>query len=184
VVGKPIKYVGIGEKLDALEPFHPERIASRILGMGDILTLVEKAESQFDTQQAQKLEEKIRKNQFTFDDFLEQLATIKKMGSIRDLLGMIPGMDKQLKGVNIDEKGFNKVEAIIHSMTKEERNNPKVINGSRRKRIANGSGTTIQDVNRLLKQFDDMGKMMKNFARGGKSRMMKNFGMPPGMGFK
>lgn len=183
VVGKPIKYVGIGEKLDALEPFHPERIASRILGMGDILTLVEKAESQFDTQQAQKLEEKIRKNQFTFDDFLEQLGTIKKMGSIRDLLGMIPGMDKALKGVDIDEKGFNRVEAIIHSMTKDERNNPKIINGSRRKRIASGSGTTIQDVNRLLKQFEEMNKMMKNFSRGGKSRFMKNFGLPQGMGF-
>jgi len=184
VVGKPIKYVSTGEKLDALEPFHPDRIASRILGMGDILTLVEKAELQFDTQQAEKLEQKIRKNQFTFDDFLDQLATIKKMGSIRDLLGMIPGMDKQLRNVNIDENGFSKVEAIIRSMTKAERQNPKILNGSRRKRIATGSGTTIQDVNRLLKQFDEMGKMMKNMTRGGKYKMLQNFGMPKGMGME
>jgi len=183
VVGQPIKFVSTGEKLDTLEPFHPERIASRILGMGDILTLVEKAEEQIDAQKAQKLEEKIRKNQFTFDDFLDQLATIKKMGSIRDLLGMIPGMDRNLKNVNIDEKGFLRVEAIIRSMTKEERQNPKIINGSRRKRIALGSGTTIQDVNRLLKQFEDMNKMMKNFTRGGKSRFLKNFGLPGGMKF-
>jgi len=183
VVGKPIKFVSTGEKLDTLEPFHPERIASRILGMGDILTLVEKAEEQIDAQQAKKLEEKIRKNKFTFDDFLDQLATIKKMGSIRDLLGMIPGMDKNLKNVNIDEKGFTRVEAIIRSMTKEERQNPKIINGSRRKRIALGSGTTVQDVNRLLNQFEDMNKMMKSFARGGKSRFLKNFGFPGGMKF-
>jgi signal recognition particle subunit SRP54 len=183
VVGKPIKFVGTGEKVDALEPFHPERIASRILGMGDILTLVEKAESEFDEKQAKELEEKIKKNQFTFDDFLDQLKTIKKMGSIRDLLGMIPGMDKALKNVTIDEKAFNKVEAVILSMTKEERNNPKIINGSRRSRIAKGSGSTVQDVNRLIKQFDDMSKMMKNITRGGKSRMMQNFKMPGGMGF-
>jgi signal recognition particle subunit SRP54 len=183
VVGKPIKFVGTGEKIDALEPFHPERIASRILGMGDILTLVEKAETQIDTEKAQKLEQKIRKNQFTFDDFLDQLATIKKMGSIRDLLGMIPGMDRQMKNVDIDDKGFVRVEAIIRSMTSKERQNPKIINGSRRKRIALGSGTTIQDVNKLLKQFDEMNKMMKNFTRGGKTRMLKNFGLPKGMGF-
>ncbi|MFH1052629.1 MAG: signal recognition particle protein [bacterium] len=182
VVGKPIKYVSTGEKLDAIEPFHPDRIASRILGMGDILTLVEKAEVQFDTQQAEKLEQKLRKNQFTFDDFLDQLATIKKMGSIRDLLGMIPGMDKQLRNVNIDENGFAKIEAIIRSMTRDERQNPKILNGSRRKRIATGSGTTIQDVNRLLKQFDEMGKMMKNLSRGGKYKMLQNFKMPSGMG--
>jgi signal recognition particle subunit SRP54 len=182
VVGKPIKYVSTGEKLDALEPFHPDRIASRILGMGDILSLVEKAEAQFDTDQAAKLEQKIRKNEFTFDDFLEQLNTIKKMGSLRDLLGMIPGMDKAMKGVNVDDKAFSKVEAIIKSMTKEERHNPKVLNGSRRKRIATGSGSTIQDVNRLLKQFDEMNKMMKNISRGGKSRFMQAFNLPPGMG--
>lgn len=181
VVGKPIKFVGTGEKLDALEPFHPERIANRILGMGDILTLVEKAEQQFDQKQAEKLEQKIKKNQFTFEDFLEQLRAIKKMGSIRDLLGMIPGMDKQLRNVSVDEKAFVKVEAIILSMTKKERDNPKVLNGSRRKRIARGSGTTVQDVNRLIKQFDDMSKMMKNLSRGKKSRFMKNFNIP-GMG--
>jgi signal recognition particle subunit SRP54 len=182
VVGKPIKYVGTGEKLEALEPFHPERIASRILGMGDVLTLVEKAESQFDQKEAKQLEEKIRKNQFTFEDFLNQLRTIKKMGSMRDLLGMIPGMDKAMKNVTLDEKAFGRVEAIICSMTKKERNNPKLINGSRRKRIAKGSGTTIQDVNRLMKQFDEMSKMMKNMTRGKKSRMMKNFPMPGGFG--
>lgn len=182
VVGKPIKFAGVGEKLDDLEPFHPERIASRILGMGDILTLVEKAEAEFDQKEAQKLEDKIRKNQFTFVDFLEQLKTIKKMGSLRDLLGMIPGMDKALKGINIDDKAFNKVEAIIHSMTIPERNNPKIINGSRRKRIALGSGTTVQDVNRLLSQFDDMSKMMKNISRGGKSRLLRGLGLPQGFG--
>jgi signal recognition particle subunit SRP54 len=181
VVGKPIKFIGTGEKLDAIEPFHPERIASRILGMGDVITLVEKAEQQFDQQQAEKIEEKIRKNQFTFEDFLEQLRTIKKMGSMRDLLGMIPGMDKALRNVNVDEKSFGRVEAIILSMTKNERNNPKILNGSRRLRIAKGSGTTIQDVNKLLKQFDDMNKMMKTITRGGKTRMLKNLGMMKGM---
>lgn len=182
VVGKPIKFVGIGEKVDALEPFHPERIASRILGMGDILTLVEKAEQEFDTKQAKDLEDKIRKNEFNFNDFLDQLNTIRKMGSIRDLLGFIPGMDKALKNINIDDSAFNKVEAIIYSMTQYERKNPKLINGSRRKRIADGSGTTVQDVNRLLKQFDDMQKMMKNISRGGKSRFMKGLNLPPGFG--
>ena len=183
VVGKPIKFASVGEKLDALEPFHPDRIASRILGMGDILTLVEKAEAEYDAKQAKKLEEKIRKNKFTFDDFLEQLGAIRKMGSIRDLLGMLPGMDKALKNVNIDEKAFNRVEAIIQSMTKEERANPKIINGSRWKRIARGSGTTVQDVNRLIKQFEEMNKIMKNFARGGKSRALRALGLPKGFGF-
>jgi signal recognition particle subunit SRP54 len=182
VVGKPIKFVGTGEKIDALEPFHPERIASRILGMGDIITLVEKAEQEFDSKQAAKLEEKIRKNQFTFEDFLEQLGMIKKMGSMRDLLGFIPGMDRALKGVNIDEKAFSRVEAIILSMTKAERNNPKILNGSRRKRIALGSGTSVPDVNRLLKQFEDMQKMMKNITRGGKSRLLRQLNLPQGFG--
>lgn len=182
VVGKPIKFVGTGEKVDALEPFHPERIASRILGMGDIITLVEKAEQQIDEKEAQKLEDKIRKNQFTFEDFLDQLKTIQKMGSLRDLLGMLPGMDKALKNVNIDDKAFKRVEAIIHSMTLHERRNPKVLNGSRRKRIADGSGTSIQDVNRLIKQFEDMSKMIKNFTHGKKSRMLRNFQMPQGFG--
>jgi len=182
VVGKPIKYIGVGEKIDALEPFHPERIASRILGMGDILTLVEKAEMEIDAKEAEKIEEKLRKNQFTFEDFLDQLRTIKKMGSLRDLLGFIPGMDKAMKNVNIDDNAFNRVEAIILSMTRQERNNPKILNGSRRKRIANGSGTTVQDVNRLLKQFEEMQKMMKTVARGGKSRVLKQFGLPASFG--
>ncbi len=182
VVGKPIKYVGIGEKLDAIEPFHPERIASRILGMGDVLTLVEKAEDQMDKKDAEQLEHKIRKNQFTFEDFLNQLKTIKKMGSLRDLMGMIPGMDKAMKNVDIDDKAFSRVEAIIYSMTQYERQNPKIINGSRRKRIAKGSGTSIQDVNKLLKQFEEMRKMMKNMTRGKKSKMLQNLGLPQGFG--
>jgi signal recognition particle subunit SRP54 len=172
VVGKPIKFVSSGEKLDTLEPFHPDRIASRILGMGDILSLVEKAEQQIDEKEAQKLEDKIRKNQFTFDDFLEQLNMVRKMGSLKDLLGMLPGMDKALKNVNIDDKAFSKVEAMIFSMTKAERNNPKLINGSRRMRIAKGSGTKVQDINNLLKQFEQMQKMMKNFVHGKKGRFM------------
>ncbi|GAB1371351.1 signal recognition particle protein [Candidatus Kapaibacterium sp.] len=179
VVGKPIKFVSLGEKLDSLEPFHPERIASRILGMGDVLTLVEKAESQFDKKKAEELEEKIRKNQFTFDDFLEQLKVIQKMGSLRDLLGMIPGMDKQLKNVQIDDTAFKRVEAIIYSMTKHERKNPKIINGSRRMRIAKGSGTKVQDVNKLLKQFEEMQKIMKSMALGKKSRFLPKL---PGFG--
>ena len=183
VIGKPIKFVGTGEKPENLEPFHPQRIASRILGMGDILTLVEKAEAQIDKAEAQKLEEKIRKNQFTFDDFLEQLNTIKKMGSLKELIGMIPGMDKQLKGINLDDRAFSKVEAIITSMTKAERENPQIINGSRRRRIALGSGTQIQDVNKLLKQFEDMKKMMKGLNAGKKSRFMRGLGLPKGMGF-
>ncbi|MBM2816443.1 MAG: signal recognition particle subunit (srp54) [Ignavibacteria bacterium] len=182
VIGKPVKFISSGEKLDALEPFHPDRIASRILGMGDIVSFVEKAEQEIDEKKAQKLEEKIRKNQFTLEDFLEQLNTIKKMGSMRDLLGMIPGMDKTLRNVNIDDKAFGKIEAIILSMTRQERDNPKIINGSRRQRIARGSGSTVQDVNRLLKQFDDMGKMMKNFSRGGRSGLLRGLNLPPGFG--
>ncbi len=178
VVGKPIKFVSTGEKLDALEPFHPERIATRILGMGDIVTLVEKAEQEIDMKEAEKLEEKLRKNQFTFEDFLDQLKAIKKMGTMRDLLGFLPGMDKALKNVNIDDKQINRVEAIILSMTKQERKYPKILNGSRRKRIAQGSGTSIQEVNRLIKQFEDMSKMMKNFTKGNKLRMLQNMGLP------
>ncbi|MES2766488.1 MAG: signal recognition particle protein [Bacteroidota bacterium] len=182
VVGKPIKYMSTGEKLEALEPFHPERIASRILGMGDVLTLVEKAQSEFDEKDAKKLEEKIRKNEFTLDDFLDQLRTIKKMGSMRDLLGMIPGMDKQLRDVQVDDKAMLKVEAMILSMTKQERTRPGIINGSRRRRVAAGSGTTVQDVNRLLKQFEDMQKMMKSMTNGKMSNMMRNMKMPTGFG--
>jgi signal recognition particle subunit SRP54 len=174
VVGKPIKFVGMGEKVDDLEPFYPDRIAQRILGMGDILTLVERAEREMDEKKAEEIEAKIKKNQFTFDDFLDQLNMIKKMGSLKDLLGMIPGMDKAMKGVNVDDASFSKVEAMIHSMTKQERNAPKIINGSRRQRIARGSGTSIQDVNKLIKQFDELQKIMKSVALGKKSKVFQN----------
>lgn len=168
VVSKPIKFVGTGEKLEALDVFHPERMADRILGMGDIVSLVEKAQEQFDAEEAKKLQKKIGKNQFNFNDFLSQIQQIKKMGNIKDLASMIPGVGKALKDVDIDDDAFKGVEAIIYSMTPEERENPELINGSRRKRIASGSGTTIQDVNRLLKQFDESKKMMRMLSKGGK----------------
>lgn len=168
VVSKPIKFVGTGEKLEALDVFHPERMADRILGMGDIVSLVEKAQEQFDAEEAKKLQKKIAKNQFNFNDFLSQIQQIKKMGNIKDLTSMIPGVGKALKDVDIDDDAFKGVEAIIYSMTPEERENPELINGSRRKRIASGSGTTIQDVNRLLKQFDESKKMMRMLSKGGK----------------
>lgn len=180
VVGQPIKYVGTGEKLDALEPFYPERIASRILGMGDVVSLVEKVQSQFDEEESAKLEAKLRKNEFNMQDFLDQLRMIKKMGSLRDLLGMLPGMDKAMKNVEVDDKAYGKVEAIILSMTKHERENPKVLNGSRRRRIALGSGTSVMEVNRLLKQFEDMQKMMKTLSKGNSAQQMRNFKMPTG----
>ena len=161
VVNKPIKFVGTGEKLEALDVFHPDRMADRILGMGDIVSLVEKAQEQFDAEEAKKLQKKIAKNQFNFNDFLSQIQQIKKMGNIKDLASMIPGVGKALKDVDIDDDAFKGVEAIIHSMTPAERENPELLNGSRRKRIATGSGTTIQDVNRLLKQFDESKKMMR-----------------------
>lgn len=165
VTGKPVKYVGMGEKLEDMEPFYPDRMASRILGMGDVLSLIDKAQSAFDEKQAIELEQKIRQNTFTLEDFLEQMQQIKKMGPIKDLLGMIPGMGSaQLADADIDEKAMGHVEAIIYSMTPEERRNPAVLNGSRKKRIAAGCGRTIQDVNRLLKQFTEMQKMMKQFA--------------------
>lgn len=172
VVNKPIKFVGTGEKLEALDVFHPERMADRILGMGDIVSLVEKAQEQFDSEEAKKLQRKIAKNQFNFNDFLSQIQQIKKMGNIKDLASMIPGVGKALKDVDIDDDAFKGVEAIIYSMTPAERENPELINGSRRKRIATGSGTTIQDVNRLLKQFDESKKMMRMLSKGGK--MMGN----------
>jgi len=175
VVGKPIKYVGIGEKVDDLEPFHPDRIASRILGMGDILTLVERAEREIDTKQAEEFEEKLKKNQFTLSDFVEQIRMIKKMGSVKDLLGMIPGMDKALKGTDVDTSAFARIEAMVGSMTQKERDNPKILNGSRRQRIARGSGTTVQDVNRLIKQFEELQKAMKSLAFGkNKSKIFQN----------
>ena len=168
VVNKPIKFVGTGEKLEALDVFHPERMADRILGMGDIVSLVEKAQEQFDAEEAKKLQKKIAKNQFNFNDFLSQIQQIKKMGNIKDLASMIPGVGRALKDVDIDDDAFKGIEAIIYSMTPEERENPELINGSRRKRIASGSGTTIQDVNRLLKQFEESKKMMRMLSKGGK----------------
>jgi len=179
VTGCPIKMVGMGEKLDALESFHPERMASRILGMGDILTLVEKAQENFDQKQAREMERKIRQQEFTLEDFLQQMQQVRSMGPLEDLLGMIPGVGKQLKGMKgeIDEKDLAHVEAIIKSMTREERRNPSLLNGSRKKRVARGSGTKVQEVNRLLKQFEDSRKLMKQFAdMGGKKG--KRGGMP------
>jgi signal recognition particle subunit SRP54 len=161
VVTKPIKFVGTGEKMDALDTFHPERMADRILGMGDIVSFVEKAQEMYDEEESRRLSKKLAKNQFDFDDFLGQLSQIKKMGNLKDVASMIPGMGKALKDVEFDDNVFKSTEAIIHSMTPFERKNPEVINGTRRQRIAKGSGTTIQDVNRLLKQFDEMRKMMK-----------------------
>jgi signal recognition particle subunit SRP54 len=165
VTGQPIKFAGMGEKLDALEPFHPDRMASRILGMGDVLSLIEKAQTAIDFEQAKEMEKKLRKEDFTLDDFLDQLQQVKKLGPIEQVLGMLPGMGnlKQLKDVKVDEKELDRVEAIIKSMTKKERRDPSLINGSRRKRIAMGSGTRVQDVNKLLKQFAEAKKMMKRF---------------------
>jgi signal recognition particle subunit SRP54 len=172
VVERPIKFVSIGEKLDALEPFHPDRMASRILGMGDIVTLVEKAQEQYDEQKAQKLEEKLRKSQFTLEDFLNQLQEIKKMGPLSQVIGMLPGMNKIPQDASVDDKALQSIEAIIHSMTPEERQRPQILNGSRRRRIALGSGRTIQEVNRLLRQFEEMQKMIKTFNRKGAMKHM------------
>jgi signal recognition particle subunit SRP54 len=173
IVNKPIKFVGIGEKMEAIDIFYPERMADRILGMGDIVSLVEKAQEQFDEEEAQKLQKRIAKNQFDFNDFLAQIKQIKKMGNVKDLLGMIPGMGKAIRNLEIDDNAFKGIEAIIHSMTPGERVNPALLNGSRRKRIATGSGTTIQDVNRLIKQFDDTRKMMK-MVTSSKGKNMAN----------
>jgi signal recognition particle subunit SRP54 len=175
VVNKPIKYVGTGEKMDALDVFHPSRMADRILGMGDIVSLVERAQEQFDADEARKLQKKIAKNQFSFNDFLSQIQQIKKMGSLKDLAGMIPGMGKAIKNMDLDDDAFKEVEAIIYSMTPDERENPAILNGSRRKRIADGSGTSIQEVNRLVKQFEDTRKVMKMMSQGKNlSKMMAN----------
>lgn len=166
VVNKPIKYIGTGEKLDALDVFHPERMADRILGMGDVVSLVEKAQEQFDAEEAKRLQKKLAKDQFNFNDFLKQINQVKKMGNLKDLAGMIPGMGKALKDVDIDDDAFKHIEAIIYSMTPDEREDPSLMNGTRRKRIADGSGTTVQEVNRLLKQFTETRKMMKMVAQG------------------
>ncbi|MDA3865789.1 MAG: signal recognition particle protein [Salinivirgaceae bacterium] len=174
VVDKPIKFVGTGEKLDALDVFHPDRMADRILGMGDIVSLVERAQEQFDSEEARKLNKKLAKNQFDFDDFLGQIQQIKKMGNIKDLASMIPGVGKALKKMDIDDDAFKGIEAIIRSMTPVERQQPNVINGSRRKRIADGSGTNVQEVNRLIKQFAETRKMMKMMSSGKMKNMMRN----------
>jgi signal recognition particle subunit SRP54 len=176
-VNKPIKFVSTGEKMEALDVFHPERMADRILGMGDIVTLVERAQEQFDAEEARLLQKKIAKNQFNFDDFLSQIQQIKKMGNLKELAGMIPGVGKAIKNLDIDDDAFKGIEAIIRSMTPAERSNPEIINGTRRKRIALGSGTDIQEVNRLIKQFDETRKLMKMMTGGGAknlSRMMGN----------
>jgi len=179
VVRKPIKFVGTGEKLEAIDVFYPERMASRILGMGDVVSLVERAQEQFDAEESARIQKKIRKNQFDFGDFLNQLQQIKKMGNLKDLMGMIPGVGKMVKDIDISDDAFKHIEAIIHSMTPLERESPELINGTRRKRIAMGSGRSIEEVNKLLKQFDDMKKMMKQFSGGGNPlKMLKN--MPQG----
>jgi signal recognition particle subunit SRP54 len=182
VVEKPIKFISTGEKMEAIDLFYPDRMANRILGMGDVVSLVEKAQQAFDEEETRKLNKKIRQNKFDFDDFLAQLDQIKKMGNMKDLLGMIPGMGKALKGMDIDDDSFKPIEAIIKSMTPKERAQPDVIDGSRRKRIAAGSGTSIQQVNNLMKQFADMRKMMKamNKMGGGKRAMANLAGMAGG----
>ncbi|MBE6660400.1 MAG: signal recognition particle protein [Ruminococcaceae bacterium] len=171
VTGKPIKFIGVGEKMDAIEPFHPDRMASRILGMGDVLTLIDKAQQQFDEKKAAELEQKLRKSLFTLDDYLDQLGQIKNMGNIEQLMGMIPGMKPgALKDAKIDEKALAHTEAIIRAMTMKEREHPEIINASRKIRIAKGSGTSVEDVNKLLKQFEQMKKMIKQFSGGGGKR--------------
>jgi signal recognition particle subunit SRP54 len=179
VTGKPIKFMGVGEKIDAIEQFHPDRMASRILGMGDVVSLVEKAQDTFDQKEAEKLEEKLRKAEFDLEDFLSQLQQIKKMGSLESLLAMIPGVGSQLKNANVDEKAFVRTEAIINSMTHQERRNPQILNGSRRKRIASGSGTRVQDVNQLMNQFGQMKKMIKQMKGKGSKGLAR---MPFGIG--
>ena len=177
VVNKPLKFISKGEKMDALDVFHPERMADRILGMGDVVSLVERAQEQFSEEEERRLKKKIYTNEFNFNDFIEQIGQIKKMGSVRDIMGMIPGMDKALRGVEISDDVFKQTEVIIGSMTPAEREHPEIINPSRKARIAAGSGTTLQDVNRLLKQFEDMRKVMKMAAGAGNKRMPMR-GMP------
>src|SRR5690625_1942358 len=173
VVNKPIKFIGTGEKMDAIDIFHPDRMADRILGMGDVISLVERAQEQYDEKEARKMQKKIAKDQFGFDDFLKQIAQVKKMGSMKDLMGMIPGAGKMLKNVDIDDDAFKGIEAIIHSMTPEERAKPKIINASRKRRISKGAGTTVSEVNQLIKQFDQMSKMMKMMQGGGRKKLMQ-----------
>jgi len=179
VVNKPIKFIGTGEKMEAIDVFYPNRMADRILGMGDVVSLVERAQEQYDEEEARKIQKKIAKDQFGFDDFLKQIQQIKKMGNMKDLMGMIPGAGKMMKDVDIDDDAFKGIEAMIHSMTPDERSEPKTINATRKKRIAKGSGTSIQEVNQLLKQFTQMSKMMKMMQGGGGRQMMQ---MMKGMG--
>ncbi len=173
IVNKPIKFVGMGEKMDALDVFHPNRMANRILGMGDVVSLVEKAQEQFDTETARKLQKKIAKNEFDFNDFVTQIVQIKKMGNMKDLVGMIPGMGKAMKGVEIEDDAFKHVEAMISSMTNKERSNPSLLNGSRKQRVARGCGRSVIEVNQMIKQFSDMGKVMRMMQGGGMKNMMK-----------
>ncbi|MDR0395093.1 MAG: signal recognition particle protein [Tannerella sp.] len=175
VVDKPIKFVGTGEKMDALDVFHPERMADRILGMGDIVSLVERAQEQYDEEEARRIQKRIAKNQFDLNDFMGQIQQIKKMGNLKDLASMIPGVSKMMKNMDVDENAFKGIEAIIQSMTPDERNNPAILNGSRRQRIANGSGTTVQDVNKLIKQFDDTRKMMRMITTSKGNKKMPVF---------
>ncbi len=179
ITGKPIKFAGVGEKMDDIEPFHPDRMASRILGMGDVLTLIDKAQAAFDEKQAEELEQKLKQNKFTLSDFLVQMKQIKQMGPLENLLGMMPGMGAQMKNVSVDEKQIARVEAIILSMTPQERDDPSVMNASRRKRIAAGSGTSVEQVNRLLKQFEQMNKLFKQLNSKGKSKknLLRGFGI-------
>ncbi|HPD95781.1 MAG: signal recognition particle protein [Bacteroidales bacterium] len=179
VVDKPIKFVSLGEKLDSLDIFHPDRMADRILGMGDIVSLVEKAQEQYDAEKAKELQKKILKNRFNFNDFLDQISQIKKMGNLKDLASMIPGVGKAMKNIDIDDDAFKGIEAIIKSMTPTEREDPSLINGSRRKRIADGSGTSITEVNRLMKQFDEMRKMMKMVSGGGAKNLARMMSQQP-----
>ena len=179
VVNKPIKFIGTGEKMEAIDLFHPDRMAERILGMGDVISLVERAQEQYDEEEARKIQKKIAKNQFGFDDFIKQIQQIKKMGNMKDLVGMIPGAGKMVKDIDIDDDAFKGIESIIYSMTPNERSEPATINASRKKRIAKGSGTTVQEVNQLMKQFNQMSKMMKMMQGGGGKKMMQ---MMKGMG--
>jgi len=175
VTGKPIRYLGVGEKLDGIEPLHPDRLASRILGMGDIVTLVERVQERIDVKKAEDLEKKLRKQRFTLEDFLGQLQEMKKLGPLEEIMKMIPGM-KLPAGAQVDERELKRTEAIIQSMTRGEREEPRIIDGSRRRRIAKGSGTTVQDVNRLLKQFDEMQQMLKRFGKMPRGKLP--MGMP------
>jgi signal recognition particle subunit SRP54 len=181
VVDKPIKFVGTGEKMEALDVFYPKRMADRILGMGDVVSLVERAQEQYDEEKARKLHKKIAKNQFDFNDFLDQIGQIKKMGNMKDLMGMIPGVGKAMKNMDIDDDAFKHIEAMIHSMTPQEREQPKLIDGNRRKRIADGSGTSVQELNKLLKQFDETSKMMRMMGnKQNMAKMMRNMPKMPG----